>query len=132
MAYEIGEIIGKLPQKYVIAVDGSTLRFYAVELFGEDNISEHKEIARKFDLEHILGGGDCRHPAFDVLDDRYPDQDKSTVVLGSYSAVYGSVSVEVLENFRELLLNKYQKINREITNIKFEPIEHKGTQNSSI
>lgn len=130
MDYEIGEIIGKLPQKYIIAVDGSTLRFYAVELLGKDNICEHKEIAEKFGLERIVGGGDCRHPTFDVLDDRYPDKDKSTVLLGSYSAVYGSVSVDVLENFRELLLREYQKIDRGITDIRFKPIEYKGAQNT--
>jgi hypothetical protein len=115
MKYLIGKIEGELPHKFVVSQEENNLVFHATQQFiREPKFKEtrHKDIANKFGLRKILGGGVCKS---------YKD---STLEVGNSSSDYSAVPKEVLNRFKDKLMNAYKDLIPSLTNIEFDPYEN--------
>jgi len=99
--YEVKEIVGEFPQKYVVAISGDTFEFYAHERV--PGFETHVEVADAFRVIG-MGGGRCIRSG-------------SKLVLADPSGVYGAVPEKVLKGFEELLLEAYKEKFPEIEGI---------------
>lgn len=112
--YEIGRIeggLGEYGQKFLVTLDESggdrLLTYHAHEILFEGDHKESPkfpEIAEKFSLDNIVGGGHL---------DFCPD-DPSVISFCGISSAFGGVPHNILHRFKPLLLDTYQGMDSRI------------------
>lgn len=112
MKCSIEVVQGKLPHKFVVARNGKDFLLYAVQQFNnpdfENDEVSHRQIASRFGLQDVVGGGVCN--TF------IPVQ----LNIINFSATYNGVPMEILAGFKDQLLESYRKISPEIHSIVFD------------
>jgi hypothetical protein len=124
IAYRIGRIegnLGEIGQKFLITLDetnGQRTFVYHAHVFGYDyklkETPRHTEIARKFGLINVLGGGILDFCPEDMT---LRTDDKRIIAICGISRTFGGVPHKVMERFIPLLLSAYQQIDPRVKEI---------------